>query len=42
MSEATIFEINKQNIDKRLSTGLALMEANYELKEVDTQQTICT
>ncbi len=34
MSEATIFEVNKQNIDKRLSTGLALMEANYGMKNI--------
>lgn len=37
MSETAIFDVNKQNIEKRISLGLDLMKQHYELKEIDTK-----
>ncbi len=37
MAETNIFDVNKQNIEKRISLGLELMKKHYELKEIDTK-----
>lgn len=34
---AEIFDVNKENIEKRISLGLHLMKQYYELKEIDTK-----
>ncbi len=37
MGDETIFDVNRRNIRKRIDTGLELLRANYELREVDVK-----